>query len=166
MAFGNKKWLALLKEKLEQGSEVVQTARGPVEFTRQGVSPYLLFFHGTPGGYDQNITADSFAEAGFGTITPSRPGFLRTPLETGRTFEEQADAFAALLDELKVDQVVATRYFGRGPLCHSFCRRSSGQNPRASFELRGHRELSTGDFLLGPQTSPLSDSFAAAAPDV
>jgi pimeloyl-ACP methyl ester carboxylesterase len=40
---------------------------------------------------------------------------LRTPLATGQAFEEQADALAALLDVLEVEQVVAYAFSGGGP---------------------------------------------------
>ena len=73
-------------------SEVVETARGPVEYARRGEAPYVVIFHGTPGGHHASFLGEPLEMAGVGTITPSRPGYLRTPLETGRTFEEQADA--------------------------------------------------------------------------
>ncbi|TFG27957.1 hypothetical protein EU528_11965 [Candidatus Thorarchaeota archaeon] len=37
-------------------------------------------------------------------MTVSRPGYLRTPISTGVAFENQADAIAALLDELDIPQ--------------------------------------------------------------
>ena len=95
-------------EELEKGSEIMQSSFGTVEFKKHGSAPYLLPFHGTPGGFDWilNLVAP-FVNAGFGYISPSRPGYLRTPLNSGQTFKEQADTFAALLDELKVEKVVA-----------------------------------------------------------
>jgi pimeloyl-ACP methyl ester carboxylesterase len=103
-------------EELEKGSEIIQSSFGTVEFKRHGSAPYLLPFHGTPGGFDWilNLVAP-FVNAGFGYISPSRPGYLRTPLNSGQTFKEQADTFAALLDELKVEKVVAYGVSGGGP---------------------------------------------------
>ena len=104
-------------------SEVAETSRGPVEFARVGEPPYILFFHGSPGGYDQGVSNDDFAGAGFGTIAVSRPGYLRTPLSTGPGMEEQADAMAALLDVLEVDRVVAYGVSGGGPSAIQFAAR-------------------------------------------
>jgi pimeloyl-ACP methyl ester carboxylesterase len=56
-----------------------------------------------------------FALNGFRVIAPSRPGFLGTPLDTGRTYEEQADALAALLNALGVDETAAVGFSGGGP---------------------------------------------------
>ena len=104
-------------------SEVAETSRGSVEFARVGEPPYILFFHGSPGGYDQGVSNDDFAGVGFGTIAVSRPGYLRTPLSTGPSMEEQADAMAALLDVLEVDRVVAYGVSGGGPSAIQFAAR-------------------------------------------
>lgn len=102
-------------ERLNAASEVVETACGPVEFARRGGAPYILIVHGTPQGHNASFMGAPFEAAGFGTITPSRPGYLRTPLSSGRTFEQQADAFAALLDALAVDAVAVYAVSGGGP---------------------------------------------------
>ena len=100
---------------LNAASEVVETARGAVEFARRGEAPYVLILHGTPGGHSASFLGEPFEAAGFGTITPSRPGYLRTPIEAGRTFEKQADAVAALLDALSIDAVAVYAISGGGP---------------------------------------------------
>ena len=104
-----------MADTLNAAAEVVETARGPVECARRGEAPYVVILHGTPGGHTASFMGESFEAAGFGTLTPSRPGYLRTPLATGRTFEEQADAVAALLDALAVDAVAAYAISGGGP---------------------------------------------------
>jgi hypothetical protein len=38
-------------------------------------------------------------------LTCSRPGYLNTPLASGRGLAEQADLFAALLDALAIERV-------------------------------------------------------------
>jgi pimeloyl-ACP methyl ester carboxylesterase len=48
-------------------------------------------------------------------IAVSRPGYLRTPLSTGETFEAQADAYVALLDQIGIDQVAVIAVSGGGP---------------------------------------------------
>jgi pimeloyl-ACP methyl ester carboxylesterase len=123
MAFGYRRWRAKRIAELESAGEVVETARGPVEFSRRGGSPNVVLFHGGPGGHDQGFAADPLVEAGFGNITPSRPGYLRTPLSVGRTFEEQADAIAALLDALEIDQVAVYGLSAGGPCAIQFAAR-------------------------------------------
>lgn len=112
---------------LNSDSEVVETSRGQVEFARHGEAPYVLIFHGTPQGHHASFMGAPFEAAGFGTITPSRPGYLRTPIESGRTFAEQADAAAVLLDALEIDQVAAYGISGGGPSSIEFAARHPGR---------------------------------------
>ena len=48
-------------------------------------------------------------------LSCSRPGYLGTPLRSGRTFEQQADLFAALLDALGVDRAAVVTLSAGGP---------------------------------------------------
>lgn len=123
MVFGYRKWLAQRMEELLQGSEVIQTVKGPVELERRGAAPYVLFFHGGSSGYDSSFINDHLVEAGFGCLSPSRPGHFRTPLSTGRTFAEQADAVAALLDSIGVEKVAVHGVSAGGPPAIQFAAR-------------------------------------------
>jgi len=76
------------------------------------------------GGYDQGASlGEPFVEAGMGSIAISRPGYLRTPISVGRTAEQQADAIAALLDALALEQVAAHGISGGGPAAIHFAAR-------------------------------------------
>ena len=112
---GTRKWRDGLVRELNEGSEVAETARGPMEYRAEGAAPFVLCVHGGPGGYDQGKLVAEAVFADFGTIAVSRPGYLRTPLATGRTFEEQADALAALLDALGIDRVAVYGASAGGP---------------------------------------------------
>jgi pimeloyl-ACP methyl ester carboxylesterase len=99
------------------GGEIAATEAGPIEYLLKGdQGPVLLFLHGTPGGYDQAPDAD----AGYRVLAPSRPGYLGTPIDTGRTPAEQARAYAQLLDALDIDSVVVMGASGGGPSALSF----------------------------------------------
>jgi pimeloyl-ACP methyl ester carboxylesterase len=110
--------------RLAAKSRLAETPKGPVEYATLGAGPALLVIHGAYGGYDQGLLfGRDFAEAGFGVIAPSRPGYLRTPLATGRTFPESADAFAALLDTLGVARSLVMTISGGGLAGLELCRR-------------------------------------------
>src|SRR5208337_4055954 len=105
-----------LEECLTQYPQLIQTAAGPMEYADRGQGPALLAVHGSPGGYDQGLGLGEFFRVnGFKTIAPSRPGYLGTPLATGRTLEEQADALAALLDSLEIEKIPVIATSGGGP---------------------------------------------------
>jgi len=105
---------------LEAGSQLVDTDAGPIEYRLVGESgPVILFFHGTPGGYDAPVRV----YPGTRMLVPSRPGYLRTPLAAGRSPAAQAEAFAALLDALHIESVVAMGVSGGGPSAIAFAAR-------------------------------------------
>jgi len=109
------------REALQTGGTVVDTSVGPVEYQLVGNNPgqTLLFFHGTPGGYDQGIGALDNAQV----LTLSRPGYLGTPLEVGTTPGDQAQAAAAVLDKLGIAEVSVMGASGGGPAAYTFAAR-------------------------------------------
>jgi len=113
-------------EQLNAGSRVAVTVRGPVEYAEVSAGPVVLALHGRPGGYDQGLLmARSLGEHLARWIAVSRPGYLRTPLESGRTPAQQADAYAALLDTIGVGQAVVLGLSGGGPSALQFALRHS-----------------------------------------
>jgi len=92
----------------------INTAAGPVEYRETGNGMPLLVLHGTPGGSDQGIAAARVLGVDAHVIAPSRPGYLGTPLSTGRTPGEQADAMVELLDALGLDAAVVLGVSGGG----------------------------------------------------
>lgn len=110
--------------KLNDGSQLAETDRGKVEYARAGDGPVVLSLHGGLGGWDQGLViADNWLELvkhGFTVLSPSRPGYLRTPLEVGKTPEAAADAMAALLDTLNIKKVLVLGASGGGPTALQF----------------------------------------------
>ena len=83
------------------GSQVIQTACGPIEYARVGKGYPVLVVHGAMGGYDQGLwLAHGFDMSNHQVISVSRFGYLRTPLPGDANLDMQADAFACLLDAL------------------------------------------------------------------
>lgn len=107
---------------LLRSSQMVETSRGPIETEIEGEGPDVLVAHGALGGHDR-ARLYGFPEAGFRFICPSRPGYLRTPLSVGETIEEQADAFAALLDALNIEQAAILGCSAGGPVAIQFALR-------------------------------------------
>jgi len=119
-------WLTGHETDLRSNSAVVRTASGPIEYAEIGKGPIVVVSHGTPGGYDGPLAVLKLTHAensGFRYILPSRPGYLRTPIDVGRTPEEQADAFAALLDALNIQKAAIIAQSGGGPTALQFALR-------------------------------------------
>lgn len=114
-------WRRETQIKLQAGSIVVQTERGEIEYSVSGEGPTIVILHGLKGGYDQGvITSNLLNDKNFYIISVSRPGYLRTPLDTGPSFEEQADAVASLLDTLNIDKAAVIGQSIGGPAAIQF----------------------------------------------
>lgn len=100
------------------------TSRGPVEYAVRGEGPVVLVAHGGPGGYDQGLVlGELFRKNGFRVVAPSRPGYLGTPLDCGKTAEEQGDFLAALLDALNIPSAIVIGASGGGPAGYQLAQR-------------------------------------------
>lgn len=135
-----------LLDQLEAESQIVQTSAGPVQYALTGdVGPVILFLHGTPGGFDHTPFFTTAGLEDYRLLTPSRPGYLATPLEVGRTPAEQARAYAALLDALGIKEVIVWGVSGGGPSAITF----AAMYPQRTRALVGLEILSQ------PYTEPL-----------
>jgi pimeloyl-ACP methyl ester carboxylesterase len=117
-------WQQRELERIQTQGLIAKTTLGPVEYQLAGRGPAVIYAHGTPGGYDQGI---SFARFFGGVddldctfISPSRPGYLRTPLSSGATPAAQADLYAALLDTLGIEKASVIGFSGGGPSALQF----------------------------------------------
>ncbi len=106
------------------GSRIIETAAGPTEYAELGTGAPVLVVHGNGGGYDQGLLAGRmFIGEGSRLIAPSRFGYLHTPLPGDGSAAAQADAYAALLDALDLDQVVIAAISDGGPSALQFALR-------------------------------------------
>lgn len=103
-------------------AKVYETPAGPIEARVVGEGPAVLIIHGTPGSWRQTFSLEEDVAGAYAVVSPSRPGYGRTPISTGRTPSEQAGAYAALLDELGIDRCVVVGASGGGPSALAFAR--------------------------------------------
>ena len=96
-------------------SQIACTSKGPVEYTLQGAGPVVLVCHGTSSNCFSTELAGPLVEAGFSVLTPSRPGYGRTPSEVGRSNLQAAEALVALLGSLEIRACSAVAISGGGP---------------------------------------------------
>lgn len=109
--------------------KMIETQKGKVEYDLSEVNrPVILCSHGGIGGFDQaRVMINWVGDAKYRLLCPSRPGYLETPLKSGKTIEEQADLFAALLDALKIDKVAIVSASAGGPPGYMFAIRHPGR---------------------------------------
>ena len=87
------------------GSLLIATRCGPIEYQEAGSGAPMLVVHGGGGGHDQGMAfAGALAQQGIRVIAMSRFGYLRTPMPVDASPAAQADAHVCLLDALGIGQ--------------------------------------------------------------
>ena len=115
------------RSRLLTGSQLYETTAGVVEAAITGRGSAVLTSHGSGGGYDMGLWLAQLIGGQFQTVAPSRFGYLRTPVPSDPTPEAQADAYAALLDTLKIDSVIIIGLSAGGPSALQFAIRHPGR---------------------------------------
>jgi pimeloyl-ACP methyl ester carboxylesterase len=104
------------RERISGKSAVVATPYGDVEYTEGGSGPDVLVIHGAGGGYDQGeLMVEAVLGDRFRWIAPSRFGYLRSTFREGADYDDQARAYASLLDQLGVPRVAVVGLSAGGP---------------------------------------------------
>ena len=118
------RWSENLMTLLDGRATMLETERGPIQVAREGDGPRVMSIHGSPGGFDQGLVwARHLRDGGRELIAPSRPGYLRTPLDSGRSPAQQADLYAAMLDALHINKVTVLGISSGGPSAVHFAAR-------------------------------------------
>ena len=93
--------MAAARLRVGQGSTVITTPCGVMEYQEAGAGIPLLAIHGSGGGFDQGMAfASPLAAKGVRVIAMYRFGYLRTPMPADASAAAQADAFVCLMDAL------------------------------------------------------------------
>ena len=104
------------RKRVSGKSSVVPSPYGDIEYTERESGPAVLVIHGSGGGYDQGeLLAEAVLDDRFRRITPSRFGYLGSTFHDGATFDDQAHAYAHLLDTLGVREVAVVALSHGGP---------------------------------------------------
>ena len=103
-------------DRIRGKSTIVASPYGDIEYTEGGSGPAVLVVHGSGGGFDQGeLIVQALLGDHVHWIAPSRFGYLGSTFRDGATFDDQADAFAFLLDHLGVDRAVVVALSHGGP---------------------------------------------------
>jgi 2-hydroxy-6-oxonona-2,4-dienedioate hydrolase len=106
------------RERVKGRATVVSSPWGQLEFLEGGEAdgPRVLLVHGAGGGFDQGeLMAEILLGEGFRWIAPSRFGYLASSVPLGGDPDEQAHAYAWLLDQLGIEKVAVVALSAGGP---------------------------------------------------
>jgi pimeloyl-ACP methyl ester carboxylesterase len=105
-------------------SQIAKLPMGEMEYICVGSGKPILILHGGVGGSDQAyLMFRKMIPDGYQLICPSRPGYLGTPLSTGASVAEQADALVALLDYLQIEKALVVGVSAGGLAMYSLALR-------------------------------------------
>jgi pimeloyl-ACP methyl ester carboxylesterase len=113
---------------VERPTVVARLQGGLIEYRleRRGAET-ILVFHGGHVRAGLPLGEEIFAEAGYTLLAPSRPGYGRTPLTTGRTVSRFADVTRELCRALGIESVSAVvGVSGGGPTAVTMAARHPG----------------------------------------
>jgi pimeloyl-ACP methyl ester carboxylesterase len=103
-------------ERVRGKGTVISSPYGDIEYTEGGSGPAVLVIHGSGGGYDQGeLMVQAVLGEQFHWIAPSRFGYLRSTFRENATFDDQAHAYAYLLDQLGIKKVAVVSLSHGGP---------------------------------------------------
>lgn len=86
--------------------KIINTDKGQIEYSIVGKGKPVLFLHGGHSNCKETLFHKGFDTNKFQLITPSRPGYGKTPLGDKFTPRKTADLVVELLNYLKIDKVV------------------------------------------------------------
>ncbi len=118
-------------QRVAEGSHMLVTENGEIEYGIDGDGTPVLLIHGAGGGYDQGLLmGQAFLDGDHQFIAVSRFGYLGSPLPGDATVEKQVQLYADLLDHLNVEKVIVFGVSAGGPsavqFAHDYPERSNG----------------------------------------
>jgi pimeloyl-ACP methyl ester carboxylesterase len=104
------------RSRLQGRSTVIPSPYGDIEYIEHGFGSDVLVIHGSGGGFDQGeFLAHVVLDDQFHCIIPSRFGYLQSTFHQGATWDDQAHAYAHLLDQLNIQRVGVVGFSAGGP---------------------------------------------------
>ncbi len=85
---------------------LLQTAIGNIEYQSIGKGIPVLFLHGGHSNCQETLSHKGFDLEKYQLITPSRPGYGKTPLQSLQSLKDTTDLLVELLNHLSITKVV------------------------------------------------------------
>jgi 2-hydroxy-6-oxonona-2,4-dienedioate hydrolase len=98
--------MAGAQERIRGQSTTIASPYGAIEYSESGSGPPVLIVHGAGGGFDQGeLIVRAVLNEGFRAISPSRFGYLASTAPDCAMPDDQAHAYATLLDHMEIERV-------------------------------------------------------------
>ncbi len=115
-------------------TKLLQTSGGPIEYSVHGRGTPVLFLHGGHSNAREALAHKYMDPEKFALITPSRPGYGRTPLSGNTTPEAAADQIAELMEKLGLEHYHIIGISAGGPTAIALASRHPQRVPKLVLE--------------------------------
>jgi 2-hydroxy-6-oxonona-2,4-dienedioate hydrolase len=115
--------IRVARQRVSQGATIAATMFGGVEYARGGTAgaAEVLVIHGAGGGWDQGaLIAEALLDSRFRWIAPSRFGYLHSSVPENACVEDQAHAYALVLNRIGVTEAAVIAVSAGGPSALAF----------------------------------------------
>ncbi|MFJ8533563.1 alpha/beta fold hydrolase [Streptomyces sp. NPDC093591] len=149
----------------ERSTQLAQLGAGAVEFRLERRGPVtVVLFHGGHMRAGLSLGEEVYAEADCSVLVPSRPGYGRTPVSTGRSAVGFADVTASLREHLGITDVAAVvGVSGGGPTAVAMAARHPALGRRLILQSAvgplpwpDRRTHTAAQVVFAPRTEPVS----------
>ncbi|MEQ9064873.1 MAG: alpha/beta hydrolase [Vicingaceae bacterium] len=87
-------------------NKIIETEIGSIEYSVFGSGQPVLFLHGGHSNSNETLFQKGYDKSKYQLITPSRPGYGKTPLSRFKSPKESAELIITLLDSLKIEKAI------------------------------------------------------------
>jgi pimeloyl-ACP methyl ester carboxylesterase len=87
-------------------SRLITTRFGEIEYRSVGIGIPIVFIHGGHANCNEKLCHKGFHLEKYRLITPSRPGYGKTPLANNHTPDKAADLIAELMRQLSINKAI------------------------------------------------------------
>jgi len=94
------------QKKKKLNNKIINTRLGDIEYCSIGKGIPIIFVHGGHSNCNETLCHKGFDLEKFLLITPSRPGYGKTPLDGNLTPKQAADLIIELINHLSIDKVI------------------------------------------------------------
>jgi len=96
-------------------NQLIQTKSGKMEYSQTGQGIPVVLIHGGHSNCKDTLCQKGFDPERFQLITPSRPGYGKTPLNNFKSPKQAAELIHELLEYLSLDKVIIYGVSAGGP---------------------------------------------------
>ncbi len=87
-------------------NKIIKTELGRIEYRKVGIGQPIIFIHGGHSNCNETLFQKGYDKNQYQLITPSRPGYGKTPLDNKLQPNEAAELIKSMIEEMKIGKII------------------------------------------------------------